>query len=68
MNLYQPYSLPHLILRRSAAVAAGLLALPFMLFYPDRSRFYSFLHRYWCKTSTQPVWLAQAETAATDFY
>ncbi|MGO4611396.1 DUF2517 family protein [Variovorax sp. 2RAF20] len=42
--------------------------MPFMLFYRDRSRFYSYLHRCWCKTSTQPVWLAQAERAAADFY
>jgi len=68
MNLYQRYSLPHLILRRSAVVAIGVLALPFMLFYRDRSRFYSYLHRCWCKSSTQPVWLAQTEAAGIDFY
>lgn len=68
MNLYHHYSLPHLILRRTLAVTLGVLALPVMLFYRDRSRFYSYLHRYWCKTSSQPVWLAQAEMAATDFY
>lgn len=68
MNLYHQYPLPHLLLRRLATLAIGVVALPFMLFYRDRSRFYSYLHRCWCKTSTQPVWLAQAERAAADFY
>ncbi|HDT6046988.1 TPA: DUF2517 family protein, partial [Raoultella planticola] len=26
------------------------------------------LHRVWAKTSEQPVWMAQAEKAAADFY
>ncbi|WP_140405016.1 DUF2517 family protein, partial [Klebsiella pneumoniae] len=26
------------------------------------------LHRVWSKTSEQPVWMAQAEKAAHDFY
>ncbi|MCC7982350.1 DUF2517 family protein, partial [Klebsiella pneumoniae] len=28
----------------------------------------SWLHRVWSKTSKQPVWMAQAEKAAHDFY
>ncbi|MCW0136299.1 YbfA family protein [Escherichia coli] len=32
------------LLRRTYAVAAGVLALPFMLFWKDRARFYSYLH------------------------
>ncbi|MBV4368670.1 YbfA family protein [Erwinia sp. BNK-24-b] len=68
MNLYQRYSLPHLILRRTATMLVAILALPVMLFYRDRSRFYSYLHRCWCKNSTQPVWLAQSEMAATELY
>ncbi len=34
----------------------------------DRARYYSWLHRVWSKTSEQPVWMAQAEKAAHDFY
>nr|VUD31500.1 Protein of uncharacterised function (DUF2517) [Raoultella sp. NCTC 9187] len=35
-----------------------------MLFWKDRARYYSWLHRVWAKTSEQPVWMAQAEKAA----
>ncbi|EEQ05723.1 hypothetical protein yberc0001_15240 [Yersinia bercovieri ATCC 43970] len=55
-------------MRRSAVILAGLLALPVMLFRKDRARFYSYLHRVWAKTSDKPVWLAQSEMAAQDFY
>lgn len=68
MKLYQAYSPLHILMRRLAAVIIGLLALPVMLFRRDRARFYSYLHRYWSKTSNKPVWLAQAETAGGDFY
>jgi len=66
--MYQNYSLYKVILRRVAAVIIGVLALPVMLFRQDRARFYSYLHRFWSKTSTKPVWLAQSEAAACDFY
>lgn len=46
----------------------GVLALPFMLFWKDRARFYSYLHRVWSKTSDKPVWMDQAEKATGDFY
>ena len=68
MHLYQHYSLSRIVLRRAAVLAVGLLALPFMLFRRDRARFYSYLHRIWLKTSSQPVWLAQSEAAGCDFY
>ena len=42
--------------------------MPVMLFWKDRARFYSWLHRVWAKTSEQPVWMAQAEKASADFY
>ncbi|WP_333692311.1 DUF2517 family protein, partial [Atlantibacter hermannii] len=42
--------------------------LPVMLFWKDRARFYSYLHRVWTKTSEKPVWMAQSEAAACDFY
>ncbi|MGL9722036.1 DUF2517 family protein [Symbiopectobacterium sp.] len=42
--------------------------LPVMLFRTDRARFYSYLHRVWLKTSDQPVWMAQSEAAAGDFF
>ncbi|KAA5970019.1 MULTISPECIES: YbfA family protein [Pantoea] len=57
------YSLPKIVIRRTLVLIAGVAALPFMLFRRDRARFYSYLHRIWCKTSTKPVWLAQSEVA-----
>ncbi|WP_375708232.1 DUF2517 family protein [Klebsiella pneumoniae] len=57
-----------ILLRRAFAVVAGVAALPVMLFWKDRARYYSWLHRVWSKTSEQPVWMAQAEKAAHDFY
>jgi len=57
------YSLPKIILRRTLVIVAGILALPYMLLRRDRARFYSYLHRIWCKTSDKPVWLAQSELA-----
>ena len=67
MSLYQSYSLHRIVLRRTAVVIVGLLAFPFMLFRRDRAKFYSYLHRVWSKTSSQPVWLAQSEAAGCDF-
>lgn len=66
--MYLNYSLHKIILRRTAVVVIGLLALPVMLFRGDRARFYSYLHRVWSKTSSKPVWLAQAEAAGGDIY
>lgn len=68
MSLYKEFPAHQVILRRIFAVAAGILALPAMLFWKDRARFYSYLHRVWSKTSDQPVWMAQAEAASGDFY
>jgi len=68
MSDYMPYTLTRIITRRALVLAAGLLALPVMLFRQDRARFYSYLHRIWLKTSDKPVWLAHAEVAAQDFY
>ena len=42
---YHAYSLHRILLRRSAVVIAGILALPVMLFRSDRGRFYSYLQR-----------------------
>ncbi|KGD84008.1 DUF2517 family protein [Pantoea sp. JZ29] len=66
--MYRTYSLPKIILRRTLVILSGLLALPVMLFRQDRARFYSYLHRMWCKTSAKPVWLAQSEAAAGIFW
>ena len=66
--MYSIYPLHKIILRRAAVIIVGILALPVMLFRRDRARFYSYLHRVWSKTSTKPVWLAQAEAAGGDFY
>jgi hypothetical protein len=62
--MYQAYPLYKIVLRRVLVVLIGLLALPVMLFRQDRARYYSYLHRMWCKTSTKPVWLAQSEATA----
>lgn len=67
MELYREYPAWLIFLRRTYAVAAGVLALPFMLFWKDRARFYSYLHRVWSKTSEKPVWMDQAEKATGDF-
>ena len=62
------WPLHKILLRRIVAVMAGVLALPVMLFRNDRAKFYSYLHRVWCKTSNKPVWLAQSESAAGIFW
>lgn len=68
MSLYQTYPAWQVMLRRLCAVTVGIAALPVMLFWKDRARFYSYLHRVWSKTSNKPVWMEQAEAAAGDFY
>ncbi|MFC0229543.1 YbfA family protein [Serratia aquatilis] len=68
MSNYHAYPLHRILLRRSAVILVGVVALPVMLFRGDRARFYSYLHRVWYKTSNKPVWLQQAETASCDFY
>lgn len=68
MSLYQTYPAWQVILRRLFAVTLGIAALPVMLFWKDKARFYSYLHRVWSKTSDKPVWMEQAEAAAGDFY
>ena len=55
-------------MRRAFAIAVGIAALPLMLLWKDRSRFYSYLHRVWSKTSDKPVWMDQAEKVSCDFY
>lgn len=68
MDLYRKYPAHIVLLRRTFAVVAGIVALSVMLFWKHRARFYSYLHRVWSKTSDKPVWMAQAEEAACDFY
>lgn len=65
MALYKAYPAHIILLRRAFAVVAGVAALPVMLFWKDRARYYSWLHRVWSKTSEQPVWMAQAEKPLT---
>lgn len=65
---YKRYSALHILLRRAFALTVGIAALPVMLFWKDRARFYSYLHRVWAKTGDKPVWMEQAEQAACDFY
>ena len=68
MDLYKEYPAHIVFLRRAFAVVAGVLALPVMLFWKDRGRFYSYLHRVWAKTCEMSVWMDQAEKATWDFY
>ncbi|WP_300005122.1 YbfA family protein [uncultured Cedecea sp.] len=68
MSLYPVYPAWQVILRRLLVVTVGVAALPVMLFWKDRARFYSYLHRVWSKTSDKPVWMEQAEAAAGDFF
>lgn len=62
--MYTPFSVPRIILRRSLAILVGVFAFPVMVCLPvlTRSKFYSYLHRYWLKISDKPVWLQQAES------
>ncbi|WP_299014724.1 DUF2517 family protein [uncultured Photobacterium sp.] len=68
--MYTPFSAPRIILRRSIAILAGVITFPVMVFLPisARSRFYSYLHRFWLKNSDKPVWLQQAELGAHELY
>ncbi len=66
--MYNIYPLYQVILRRSAVILLGMMALPIMLCRSDRARFYSYLHRVWLKTSDKPVWLDQAELTGGYFY
>ncbi|NDJ58437.1 YbfA family protein [Enterobacteriaceae bacterium 4M9] len=68
MSMYKRYPAHQVFLRRAFVIAAGVIALPVMLLWKDRARFYSYLHRVWSKTSDKPVWMDQAEQAASDFY
>ncbi|CBA29237.1 YbfA family protein [Cronobacter turicensis] len=68
MSLYKKYPAHQVFLRRALVLVVGIAALPVMLFWKDRARFYSYLHRVWSKTSDQPVWMAQAEQTACYFY
>lgn len=47
MTYYREYTQRQIILRRTAAIIVGVLAFPIMIFYRDRGRFYSYLHRVW---------------------
>ena len=44
MALYKTYPAHVVFLRRAFAVVAGVAALPVMLFWKDRARYYSWLH------------------------
>ena len=47
MSLYKKYPAHQVFLRRALVIVAGVVALPVMLFWKDRARFYSYLHRVW---------------------
>jgi len=54
MSLYKKYPAHQVFLRRALVIVAGIVALPVMLLWKDRARFYSYLHRVWSKTSEKP--------------
>ena len=62
MSTYREYSRNQVLARRTAAVTAGIIAFPVMVFYPKRAKYYSYLHKVWAKTSDKPVWLERSET------
>jgi len=68
--MYTRFPLYRIILRRSFVVLAGVLSFPVVVFLPisHRSRFYSYLHRVWLKTSTKPVWLKQTEHGVKELF
>ena len=68
--MYTRFSLYRIILRRTFVVLAGVLSFPVVVFLPisRRSRFYSYLHRVWLKTSTKPVWLKQTEHGVKELF
>lgn len=68
--MYTPYPQMYIILRRFFVVLVGVIAFPVMVFTSEstRSRFYSYLHRYWLKTSTKPVWLKEQERGSKDLF
>ncbi|PIJ48771.1 hypothetical protein BL250_02620 [Erwinia sp. OLTSP20] len=68
MALYHPYSPLHIFFRRLLALTLGVLLFPLMLRRRQRTRCYSYLHRYWSKTSEKPVWLSQAESTGAYYY
>ena len=61
MSEYRQYPWHQVLLRRVGVVLLGIVAFPIMIFRHDRSRFYSYLHRRWLKTSDKPVCFASAE-------
>lgn len=61
MSTYHEYSRNQVLLRRTAALTAGILAFPVMVFHPQRAKFYSYLYKVWAKTSDKPIWLERSE-------
>ncbi|BAX52438.1 hypothetical protein PDPE_1-02313 [Photobacterium damselae subsp. piscicida] len=49
--MFTPFSIVNIILRRIFVLVAGIVSFPVMacLSHSRRSRFYSYLHRYWVK-------------------
>lgn len=68
--MYTPYPQWYIVLRRTFVVVVGVATFPVMVFtsMSTRSRLYSYLHRYWLKTSTKPVWLEESERGAQQLY
>ena len=66
--MYQYYSPSVVLIRRSLVVVVGCLAFPFAIWHAQRARFFSWLHRYWLKTSNKPVWHAESERAHRELF
>jgi len=66
--MYQSYSSRVVLVRRLLVVVVGCLAFPFAIWRADRARLFSLLHRYWLKTSEQPVWMAENERSVRELF
>ncbi|MBQ1783843.1 MAG: DUF2517 family protein [Gammaproteobacteria bacterium] len=66
--MYQSYAPWVVLVRRLFAVVVGCIAFPFAIWRADRARLYSYLHRYWLKTSEQPVWMAENERSVRELF
>ncbi|MGF1724166.1 DUF2517 family protein [Photobacterium nomapromontoriensis] len=68
--MYTHYSKKYILFRRTMVVFVGVATFPVMFLTPLslRAKLYSYLHRYWLKTSTKPVWLLLTEEAAKGLY
>ncbi|WP_267896987.1 MULTISPECIES: DUF2517 family protein [Corallincola] len=61
------YSFPKVVARRMFVLVLGVIAFPFV-FNTKRAQLFSYLHRYWLKTSDKPVWMTQSQSVFRKIY